>query len=1209
MRHIHFITPDRVHVLHVPHNFEGLDRIRDILDVRPMQKTLMPGVYVGPRPEMMSSWCSNVLAIFNESGVKGVTRVERYIRHDSAPLDFDPLTQTMFTSLKELDGFNYYPASKLLDGTVHIDDLEAYCKRHAFNFDQQDLLFYRELFSQRLKRNPTVAELHDLANTNSEHSRHHLFRARLSIQVPMLGTFESKYSMMDMIKSTLNEKNEANSCVAFCDNASAITPAESDQFVERLIPSADSHHQYSILASQSAITFTAETHNFPTGIAPFEGANTGTGGRIRDTQCIGRGGRFVAGTAGYCVGESAKVNRIPPREMLLKASDGASDYGNKIGEPLIQGFCRAYGDSKVEWTKPIMFSGGIGHCDRNHFVKEKPRDGMCIIRIGGPTYRIGIGGGAASSSSQQSGDESLLSAVQRGDPQCENRLDRWLRACLDMGPENPILALHDQGAGGMANVTKEILDECVSAEIDLNAVTLGDPTLSGVEIWVSESQEQITALIDSNDLKLVQDIAFRERIHLDCVGTVSQSYDAPRIKVKYQGRVIVDLPLKDVSPPVKTFPMIESVSDVVVVPERKVVPVNWHLAKDHLFEMLAHVDVGSKRFLTSKVDRSVGGLVAQQQCVGPLHTPVSNVAVIADGFWSTTGACTAIGERTITGLSHHLPERGYCENIEKRIRWSIYEMVTNIMWAASNGLETIKCSANWMWPASSSDEEKTKMFMAVKIASDVFKELNIAVDGGKDSVSMSARLKTGEVVNSPGTLVVSGYAACPDIRLTVTPGLKAAGSILLQMTVSDSKSLVSIYEIIQRLLRSKTILSGHDVSDGGLVSALCEMAFAADAPIGIRSHLVTPEMWFNDEPAVIIEVHEQDVDSIMSTCRVARVKVEAIASTIDSPYSFQLQDVINIPMNDLRNAWESSATAFERMQSLQSDHAVLTSIRDTDSFCQWHLNTACQERIDNFFTASRKNINVAIIRGEGTNGDREMAAVLHSVGFTVYDYTTSDLCDGRVTSLDHIRGIIFPGGFTFSDALGSAAGWYHAIARNPLASEMIRHFVLERNDTFVLGVCNGCQLLARLGLLGKDTALEANDSGRFESRFVTVEITPPKECLDKNVWFRDLDGVKMGVWVAHGEGKFTSSTPPLLSAMKYVSPIVDSDSSAVYPFNPNGSSGGTAAIVSLDGRILGMMPHPERCFKNWQVPWRGELFSDYTPWVLLFENALKWCLL
>jgi phosphoribosylformylglycinamidine synthase len=569
------------------------------------------------------------------------------------------------------------------------------------------LLRYRGLF-QREKRDPTVAELFDLANSNSEHSRHHLFRAQFTVTSPW-GSGDRvllKDSLMDLVRKPLEKQlrsrtMKSNSELAFCDNASAISGWETEILVCGT-PTRSS--PLFMRRVDQCISFTAETHNFPTGIAPFEGAATGTGGRIRDTQAIGRGGVFVAGTAGYCVGafeggyelrvDPARYELHSPIDILLRASDGASDYGNKIGEPVVQGFCRSFGgnlngfEERREWVKPIMFSGGIGHVLRFNLKKNQPQLGNLVVRVGGPTYRLGIGGGAASSRPQQhSGsvaavDPKLLSAVQRGDAQMENRMDHWVRACIGLGSRNPILSIHDQGAGGMGNVTKEIL-EPAGGLIDLRNVTRGDQTLSSAEVWVSESQEQNTVLIASENIKLAKDIACRERVPLEVVGVVSNT---GRVTVTDETGIVVNLPLKGCEVPRKTYHfenMPQPTSDRLMLKYRYMNsdkdPREW--LNHEVKRVLRHPDVCSKRFLTTKVDRSVGGLVAQQQAVGPLHTPLADVAVIAHSHFDHRGAATAIGERPLIGLT----------DVRAMARMAVAEMLTNMCFAPITRIEDIKC--------------------------------------------------------------------------------------------------------------------------------------------------------------------------------------------------------------------------------------------------------------------------------------------------------------------------------------------------------------------------------------------------------------------------------------------------------------------------------------------------------------------------------------
>jgi len=1144
---------------------------------------------IGPRLEMKSSWSSNVISILGASGIAGIRRVERYrcfVKGEEPP--FDELTQ-----MKVIKG-KAWPLpqpNRLEDGIIPLDQLSSYNQSAGLGFDDQDLEFYSNLFEKR-GSSPTVAELHDLSNSNSEHSRHHLFRGTFIVPNEHYGGLESviPVSLMDLIRLPMTKTKSTNSVVAICDNASAIQGWQGTWLRPTSVDGP------SIMIRQKAlahITFTAETHNFPTGIAPFQGATTGTGGRIRDTQAIGRGGVFVAGTAGYCVGRIPRkkypFERWSPVEILLRASDGASDYGNKIGEPVIQGFTRSYGDPKHEWLKPVMFSGGMGRVFEKDAQKSQPPSGMLIFRVGGPTYRIGIGGGAASSTAQSSSDL-LLSAVQRGDAQMENRMDRWLRACISL-PRNPIVSIHDQGAGGMANVTKEIAED-MGAEVVLHEVELGDETLSDAEIWVAESQEQNTVLARQKDSDLLKRIAEREGVSIRCVGRI---VDSGRIEVygRKTKSLVVQLPLSGISPPQKTY-RLPTKSEKIG--ERPALPVFKALTADSMFQKLSSIDVCSKRFLTTKVDRSVSGLIAQQQCVGPQHVPVADVAVVAHDYFGFRGAATAIGEQPIEMLN----------DIDRGVRKAVAEMLSNLVWAPVTAFEDIKCSVNWMWPAGT-PKGKATLLKAVKNMSDVMCNLGIAIDGGKDSVSMTTRLPDESRVDSPPQVVVSGYVACTDIRLVVTPGFKRVSSSVY-LIFTSLRDMPRIFSALQGLICQGCVLAGHDVSDGGLTATIAEMCFASEQNYGVTvDDRVFYEfdlgLWDNDAAFVVetdcssscLQAFELD-DLVRNVRYLGKVTKEA-------QVTFTGSTSLSVAVKDLREAWERPATELEMLQTAegfaQDEHDWLVSSPKAPSY---HFPTSnIKERLRADFKRAIGGPKAAVIRGEGSNGDREMAAALFMAGFQVYDLTTTDLITGRIDNLDAFQLIVFVGGFTYSDVLGAGNGWSTVLTRNKRAREMLQAF-RKRNDTLTLGVCNGCQLLARLGWIGEPFVMRPNQSRRFESRFVTVKI------MRDDVWFRDLKDTRMGVWVAHGEGRF----PPHANiALRYVDEAGESTMS--YPQNPNGSSEGAAAVTSSDGRVLAIMPHPERCVKRWQLPWMPPVLKelenkeDYTPWILLFRNAFEWC--
>jgi phosphoribosylformylglycinamidine synthase len=1138
---------------------------------------------IGPRAEMTSSWCSNVLSLMQESGIAGIQSVERYQCYrfeDDGP--FDELTE-----MKVFRGEKWpLPAPNRLNDDI-IEDLDAYNESAGLGFDAQDLAFYKELFATRGKA-PTVAELHDLSNCNSEHSRHHLFQGQFVIPNGGLETTVNQ-SLMDLIRLPLQQTKSTNSVLAMCDNASAIRG-----WVGRWLNPTRVDGP-SVLEPREAlchITFTAETHNFPTGIAPFQGATTGTGGRIRDTQAIGRGGTFVAGTAGYCVGAMPssmfqKAQRWAAEEILLRASDGASDYGNKIGEPLIQGFTRSYGGfipgtgCWQEWLKPVMFSGGIGRVYKRDLLKSSPLSGMHIVRVGGPTYRIGIGGGAASSTGQSSSD-GLLSAVQRGDAQQQNRMDRWLRACLACYG-NPIVSVHDQGAGGMGNVTKEIVED-MGANITLDRVDLGDETLSDAEIWVAESQEQITALIRQGDIPLAKRIAEREGVEMRSVGTVR---DTGRIQVysRDKTRIVVDLPLKGIDPPQKTYHLpskIPQPSPHISVP--------WYTV-ERIKAMLSKIDVCSKRFLTTKVDRSVGGLIAQQQCVGPQQIPLADVAVVAHDHFGFQGAATAIGEQPIVMLEH---------GIMTGVRKAVGEMISNLVWAPITDFEDIKCSVNWMWPANT-PEGKASLLVAVKAMSTVLRVLGIAVDGGKDSVSMTTKLADGGCVDSPPQVVVSGYAACTDIRQVVTPGFKKCGSCVYLIR-ANIMNLPQTFREIQSLIRKGYILAGHDVSDGGLVACLCEMCFASEHGYGFAGDTFGAYVAHSSDDAVfVIEVAGSFDNKLFK-------RAEFLGKVTKKPELMMLGKELTIPIKDLRDAWERPATDLEKKQTAgqvaEQEHEWLLNATEPPTY---QLPDDTLIRLQSIPGQPLTDApRAAIIRGEGSNGDREMAAALWMAGFEVHDVTTSDLTSGRLDSMDAFQMAVFVGGFTYSDVLGAAAGWGAVLTRNYRSRRTLEAF-RQRQDTLILGVCNGCQLLTSLGWVSTSPfTMKGNRSNRFESRFVTVRVEQ-----DDDIWFRGLKDMSLGVWIAHGEGQF----PPEINNAGVALCYVDQENQPTmqYPLNPNGSEGAVAGVSSSDGRVLALMPHPERCVKRWQLGWMPyqmkelDTEQDYTPWMLFFHNAMVWC--
>jgi phosphoribosylformylglycinamidine synthase len=1085
-----------------------------------------------------------------------------------------------------------------------------------------------------------------MGQSNSEHSRHWFFGGKMIIDGK-----EKESTLFQMVKATLNETNKSNSVIAFHDNSSAIRGYECDA----LIPSSVGKSCSVVVRKQLLHPIlTAETHNFPSGVAPFAGAETGTGGRLRDVMATGRGAYPIAGICAYCVGnlqipgydlpweDKAFIypsNLASPLEIEIKASDGASDYGNKYGEPVIHGFTRSFGQrlpngERFEWVKPIMFTAGVGQLDGGHARKGEPEKGMLIVKIGGPAYRIGIGGGAASSRVQSSENADLdFDAVQRGDAEMENRLNRLMRACCDLGEKNPIISVHDQGAGGNGNVLKEIV-EPAGAIYDIRKVYIGDNTLSVLEIWGSEYQENNALLIRPEDRELFEAIARRENCPTRILGEVTGDGKVV-VRDSSDDSTPVDLPLELVlgKMPQKTFsdshrdgelkPL--SIPDGVTVAE----------AANRVLRLLS---VGSKRFLVHKVDRSVTGLVAQQQCVGPLQLPLANVGVTAHSYFGKTGTAVACGEQPIKGLI----------NSAAMARMTVAEAMTNLVWAKISKLEDVKASGNWMY-AAKLDGEGSKMYDACEALRDALLAVGIGIDGGKDSLSMAARCGD-EVVKAPGELTLTCYVTCPDICKTVTPDLKCPteGSALLFIDLGQGKSrlggsalaqvygqlgnecpdiedfgiLKSAFSVTQQLIEEGSILSGHDRSDGGLAVTLLEMAFSGNCSIDVNipdNYCVGAiPILYNEEAGIVIEVSSNSVVKAVEMYKnrgVSCVHIGLVTAGDSIKISVGDNCCLDDKMSALRDVWEATSFQLEKRQRnpecVAQEEAGLKHRRAP----QWNLHFTPRPTEGNVMSSAEKH-KVAILRQEGSNGDREMIAAFISAGFDAWDVTVSDLLDGSIT-LDLFRGLVFVGGFSFADVLDSAKGWAGVIKFNQHVFEQFERF-RNRSDTFSLGVCNGCQLMALLGWIPSNSGLpEAsqprllhNHSGKFESRFLSVKIEPSPA-----VMLRGMEGSSLGVWVAHGEGRFFFPDESVYQdiKLKNLAPLRfvndENEITEEYPFNPNGSPEGIAGLCSEDGRHLALMPHPERVFTKWQWPWIPREWNELeaSPWLQLFQNARSFC--
>ena len=1204
-------------------------------------------VEVGPRLNFATAWSSNMVSICQATGLGIITRVERSRRYrvpeGSNLQEFIDSHHDRMTECHYPEPLTSFETGVVPEPVYEVDLLgrgaEAFDDIPGISMDEWDRNLYYDYFVNRQKRNPTIVEIMDLNNANSEHSRHGFFKGRQIIDGQ-----EMEGTLFDLVTATL-DANPKGSLIAFKDNSSVISGYGIDTIIpdQPGIPSS-----FSLRSVLYHPLLTAETHNFPTGVAPFPGAETGTGGRIRDVQGTGKGGFVIAGTAGYCVGNlnipgyalpwendfPRPDNLASPLEIEIEASNGASDYGNKFGEPLIQGFTRSF-DMRLEngerwgFVKPIMFTAGVGQIDSRLTDKAREEKGMLIVQVGGPAYRVGFGGGAASSMLQGENESSLdFNAVQRGDAEMEQKMNRVIRACNEMGERTLVDVIHDQGAGGPANVLKELVENS-GGWVEVRNIRVGDPTMSVLEIYVAEYQERNGFLIRPENIERFQAICEREKVNCEVLGRVTGDlrfvlHDAHDDSTPVD--IELDVLLGDI--PQKTFE-----------DERKSLagqPVELPggaTVEGLLHDVLRLVSVGSKRFLTSKVDRAVTGLIARQQCCGPLQLTVGNVAVVAQSHFGLTGIATAIGEQSIKMLVD--PAAG--------ARMAVGEALTNLVWAKIEDPLQIKCSANWMW-APKLPGEGAAIYDAARGMRDLMIEVGMAVDGGKDSLSM-ATMVGDETVKSPRELVISAYAAVPDIRKSVTPDIKNVGSRLLFIDLSGrnrlgGSSLAQVlgqlgdespdvedpgllkrgFAAVQDVIAQELISAGHDRSDGGLITTLLEMAFSGncglDLDLGGKDSVFSA--LFSEELGFVVECVEGKLQEVKALFDRANVACREIGRTTKEKrilLRYNGEVVLDKNMVELRSWWEETS---HRLDLLQADPGCVKEEKESihDRRGPEYIIPFTPEPAPAALLRKENKPKVAILRDEGSNSDREMSSAFFAAGFEVWDVCMQDLLSGNMT-LDGFRGLAAVGGFSYADVPESAKGWAATILFNDRLKEMFREFY-ERSDTFTLGVCNGCQLFGLLGWVPEpglasevQPRFVRNRSGRFESRWSTVKVRKSPA-----VMLKGMEGLVFGIHVDHGEGRLHFPDTGILEKVKQnnLTPLVyvddDGRSTEKYPFNPNGSPEGLAALCSADGRHLALMPHPERVFLPWQAHYLPEEMKELkvSPWFQMFRNSYEWCM-
>jgi phosphoribosylformylglycinamidine synthase len=1178
------------------------------------------GTFIGPRKEMITPWSTNAVEITQNMGIKGIGRIEEFFKVNQE----EPIYDSMLQALYKNPGQDIYTIDRDPEKILLIINIKEFNEKEGLALSSEEIK-YLENLSISLGRSLTDSEVFGFSQVNSEHCRHKIFNG-----IFIINDVEQDSTLFQLIKNTTHS-NRNKVISAYKDNCAFLQ----GPVVELFAPESQDKPDYFIIRNfESVLSLKAETHNFPTTVEPFNGASTGTGGEIRDRIAGGKGAFPIAGTAVYMTSyprsggardwEKATEERPwlyrTPEDILIKASNGASDFGNKFGQPLICGSVLTFehfeNNKKYGYDKVIMLAGGIGIGKLKESAKDIPAKGDLIVLLGGDNYRIGMGGGAVSSvDTGKYGSSIELNAVQRANPEMQKRIYNAIRALGELDI-NPIVSIHDHGAGGHLNCLSE-LTEATGGKIDISKLPIGDPTLSAKEIIGNESQERLGLIVRPSDINLLEIIAGRERAPFYIIGEITGDHQFTFENSK-TGEKPIDIRLESLfgNPPRTTL------TDTIVEDRFRKPVYSKEKLNEYIERVLQLEEVACKDWLTNKVDRSVSGRLAKQQCAGPLQLPLNNLGAITLDYRGSKGMAVSIG---------HSPAAGLIDPAAGAVL-SIAEAMTNIIWAPlTDKIRSISLSANWMWPCRNSGED-ARLYSAVLAASRFAIELGINIPTGKDSLSMTQKYGK-EIVISPGTVIISAAGEINDIRKIIEPviindpytsliyidmsrdSLKTGGSCFAQAynTLGDDAPIVrdpgyftEVFNTIQSLIYNGKILSGHDISAGGMITTLLEMCFSNTSG-GLTVNLSaveeedTVKLLFSQNPGIIIQVKdENEISEILLEHGISYL-------SIGHPINDRILKVTNnadelvLDIDYYRDVWFRSSYLLDRKQSGNElayerfinykNHSLHFNLKDFQGTFK-SLGISPDRR-------KKTGIRAAIIREKGVNGDREMAYALWLAGFDVKDVHMTDLITGRET-LDTLNMIVFVGGFSNSDVLGSAKGWAGAFRYNERARTALENYY-RRPDTISLGVCNGCQLMAELDLLypdhDKKVKLLHNKSGKFESGFINVRIPE-----NTSVMFGNMDGMELGIWVAHGEGQFNLpySEDKYHSVLKY--------SHTTYPANPNGSDYNIAGVCSADGRHLAMMPHLERSFFPWQCAHypSDRINDDVTPWIMSFTNARKW---
>ena len=1168
---------------------------------------------IGPRAAMVSPWSTNAVEICQNMGLQSILRIEKYKPANDDSIDFDPMLNEKFKSLKQ----DIFSVNATPDKIKYIQNIEKYNQDEGLALSRDEIVYLNDV-SKKINRELTDSEIFGFSQVNSEHCRHKIFNGKFVID----GN-EKDESLFSLIKKT-SKVNPENIVSAYKDNVAFIKGPKIIQFA----PSkSDEANFYISKEIDTVISLKAETHNFPTTVEPFNGAATGSGGEIRDRLAGGRGSIPLAGTAVYMTPYS-RINEKEweknicerkwlyqsPVEILIKASNGASDFGNKFGQPLISGSVFTFeNDDNGEiqsYDKVIMLAGGIGFANKNHSIKNKPKKDDLIVIMGGDNYRIGMGGAAVSSADTGEFSTGIeLNAIQRSNPEMQKRVANAIRGTVE-NDENCIVSIHDHGAGGHLNCLTELVEE-TGGFIELDNLPIGDPTLSNKEIIGNESQERMGLIIKRENIHEFIQICERERAPVYIVGKVT---DDGRFTI-YSEKTNLKCVDLDLGHFFGSSPQ-TILKDKSVSKKYNQIKYSTKLIHKYVEQLFSLESVGCKDWLTNKVDRCVGGKVAKQQCVGELQLPLNNCGVMALDFSTRHGVATSIGHSSISALID--PESGS--------KNSIAEALTNIIWAPiENNLKGVSLSANWMWPCRNYGED-ARLYKAVDSLSKFAIELGINIPTGKDSLSMNQKYEDIEV-KSPGTVIISATAHCSDIYNIIEPPLKAnkgsvfyinlssddyklGGSAFSQIignigvdtpTINDSKYFLNVFDTIQKMIKKKLIISGHDVGSGGLITTLMEMCFSTNN-IGAKIDLTSlnekdsVKLLFSENSGIVIQCKDKKSEKEIMDSGIRAYRIGEVTNSNNLVIKNHDNDFL-FDLDKFRDYWFSTSTLLDKKQTSNN----LADVR-FKNYKKQPLKYKFPKNFEGNLIKlkSEKKPIAAILREKGSNSERELANALHIAGFDVKDVHMTDLLSGK-ENLKDVKFLGAVGGFSNSDVLGSAKGWAGSFKYNESAQKAIKNF-FTRDDTLSIGICNGCQLFMELDLIypkheehGKMTF---NDSKKHESNFTSVKIN-----TNNSVMLNSLEQSTLGVWISHGEGKFK------LPYSKKNYNIVAEYGYSEYPSNPNGSDYNTAMLCSNDGRHLVTMPHIERSIFKWNWAYYQNGREDkLSPWILAFVNAKNWIL-